>query len=311
MRCDPVVIAAGQVVAPVVFEAAENARPVVGTVPLVGRARVGDRKEDLDYVAGATTLGPDIAHEALAGGMSLAAGQPAWLPRSTPARVTRGFRSGGPRAAPLDSERSPARRVVAQGRRLELDLTVTRRAGFSERGRCRRLRPPAQPVLHAAVTIAKTATSAAAALVVGQERPARDVHVPAPWDRRRIRSARTRTPSRSRTSTFAEPSNPITVTVRPAPVNLARQNPRGHAQAGARLEVDVTVARQNGFTDGLTLTLAAPASSKLSADRRDGRRRPDLGQAARGGGGRQSPRRRGWGRRPRGRPGPGRARRGR
>ena len=55
-------------------------------VTLVGRGRVGDRKEDLDYVAGATTLGPDIAHEALAGGMVWPPASPLASRRSTPAR---------------------------------------------------------------------------------------------------------------------------------------------------------------------------------------------------------------------------------
>jgi hypothetical protein len=35
---------------------------------------------------------------------------------------------------------------------------------------------------------------------------------------------------------------------------------------GGRLEVTVTVDRQNGFTDGVTLALDAPPASKLSAD---------------------------------------------
>ena len=51
----------GSVLAPVVFEADEDARPAVGTVRLVGRARFGDRKDEVGYVAGATTLGPDVA----------------------------------------------------------------------------------------------------------------------------------------------------------------------------------------------------------------------------------------------------------
>ncbi len=57
-RSEPVTIAAGQVVAPVVFEAEETAKSSVGIVQLVGRSRFGDRKEELSYVAGATKLGP-------------------------------------------------------------------------------------------------------------------------------------------------------------------------------------------------------------------------------------------------------------
>lgn len=47
---------------------------------------------------------------------------------------------------------------------------------------------------------------------------------------------------------------------------LAVNNKGGALKPGGRLEVDVTVNRQNGFSRGVTLTLAAPAALKLSAD---------------------------------------------
>ena len=56
--------------APIVFEAAEQAGTTVGTVTLVGHGRFGDRKEALEYVAGASPLGPDLTHTALAGAMT-------------------------------------------------------------------------------------------------------------------------------------------------------------------------------------------------------------------------------------------------
>ena len=64
---------------------------------------------------------------------------------------------------------------------------------------------------------------------------------------------------------LTSPSNPITVTVRPAPVALALDAKGGALKQGEALEVGVTVNRLNGFAGEITLTLAAPASAKLSA----------------------------------------------
>ncbi|MCA1686864.1 MAG: pre-peptidase, partial [Planctomycetia bacterium] len=69
VRCEPTVIAAGLSTAPVVFEADETAGPSVGTVRLIGRARFGDRKEDVGYVPGVNTLGPDVSRQAVGGGI--------------------------------------------------------------------------------------------------------------------------------------------------------------------------------------------------------------------------------------------------
>ena len=147
VRCDPVVIAAGQVLAPLVFEADEDARPHVGTALLVGRARRGDRKEDLAYVAGATPLGPDRTHPALAGGMihPPAAAAVAGTVPVIPARVLRGFVLAVREAAPLALSATPRTLVVAQGHQLNLDVSVTRRAGFVEPVVVTATRHPGQP----------------------------------------------------------------------------------------------------------------------------------------------------------------------
>ena len=64
---------------------------------------------------------------------------------------------------------------------------------------------------------------------------------------------------------LSEPSNPITLFVRPAPVNLTVNNKGGALKQGAALEVDVTIARQNGFAGPVSLALAAPPNLKLTA----------------------------------------------
>src|SRR5262249_38800127 len=62
-----------------------------------------------------------------------------------------------------------------------------------------------------------------------------------------------------------EPSNLITVTVRPAPMNLTVDNKGGLLKQGQKLEVEVTIARQNGFAGPVTLALNAPGSFRLSS----------------------------------------------
>ncbi|MGE3820492.1 MAG: PPC domain-containing protein, partial [Isosphaeraceae bacterium] len=87
VRCAPVTIPPDQSLVPIVFDAAEDAKPVLGTVQLVGRGRYGDRKESLAYVSGASRLGPDVEHLAMAGGVVW----PGDKPNVAPARLTRGF----------------------------------------------------------------------------------------------------------------------------------------------------------------------------------------------------------------------------
>jgi hypothetical protein len=63
-----------------------------------------------------------------------------------------------------------------------------------------------------------------------------------------------------------DPSNPIVVTVLPAPAKLTFGNAPGSIARGGSAEIAVNIARQNGYNGPLTLILAAPASSKLSAE---------------------------------------------
>ena len=100
--------------------------------------------------------------------------------------------------------------------------------------------------------------------------------------------------------TLTEPSNPITLTVRPAPVSLTVDNKGGALKQGQQLEIEVTVARQNGFAGPVTLALDAPGNFKLSAAPVEPRQGPGQGQArARGRQG--QPRRRRGGHRGQGR----------
>ena len=79
----------GQVIAPIVFEAAEDAKTAVGMATVAGLSRFGDRKETLEFVAGVSPPGPGFERIAIAGAMI-------WPPSATapavaPARVVNGF----------------------------------------------------------------------------------------------------------------------------------------------------------------------------------------------------------------------------
>jgi hypothetical protein len=262
VRCDPVVIAAGQSLAPIVFEADDGARPTVGLVRLIGRARFGDRKESLRFVAGATPLGPLVSHEALAGGMVWPPGNPG-APAIALARLNHGLVVAVRSPAPLRVTAKPALSVVAQGRLLPIDVTVTRREGFEEAVAVTETDlPPNLPAAN--VTVAKGATTATVPLFVPKTvAPGTYTFLlrgSGPYPFSKDPNAKPKP-----NVNLNEPSNPITLVVRPAPVNLAVNNKGGGLKLGGTLEVDVTIARQKGFAGPVTLSLAAPAALKLSA----------------------------------------------
>ncbi len=264
VSCEPVVIGPGQVLVPLVFKAAEDAKDWVGAVTLVGRTRIGDRKDELSYTRGASLLGPDAEHTALGGGLVWPPGNPQ-APTVALARVTRGFVLavlGEP--APFTVSAQPAHWTVAQGHQLTLDVNIARRTGFTEAVALTETElPPNLPVV--AATVAKEAKSASVPLFVPKNvAPGNYTFVlrgTGAFPFSKDPNAKTKP-----NVNLVEPSNPITITVRPAPVNLAVNNKGGALKAGAQLEVDVTVNRQNGFTGDVQLHLAAPETLKLSAD---------------------------------------------
>ncbi|AGA30699.1 PPC domain-containing protein [Singulisphaera acidiphila] len=262
VRCEPVTIATGQVVAPVVFEAEDGAKPRVGTVQLIGRSRFGDRKDELHYVSGATKLGPDLTHQAIAGTMIWPPGNPL-TPTMAPARVSRGFVLAVVEAGPLTLAASPQTFIVAQGHQLNVPLTVTRRNAFAEAVTVTAADLPAN-VVNGTATIAKAEASGTLPLFVAKTVAPGDytfvVRGTGPFPFSKDPNAKTKP-----NITLNEPSNAIRLVVRPAPVTLTVNNKGGALKPGGTLEVDLTVARQGGFADDLTVTLTAPPALKLSA----------------------------------------------
>jgi hypothetical protein len=262
LRAPAVTIGPGQTIAPFVFEAAESAKTTLGTVSLVGLSRFGDRKASLEYVAGASSLGPDQRHTALAGGMT-------WPPPPNaatvaPARLFHGFPLavlGDP--APLSLSARPVTAVAAQGRQLDLVLDVNRRSGFAESVVATATDlPPNMPA--GTVTIAKDSRTAILPLFVPKNVPA-GIYTIVVRGTGAYPFSKDPNAKQKPNVNLIEPSNPITLFIRPAPVNLAINNKGGVLKQGATLEVDVSVARQNGFAGPVPLSLAAPANLKLSA----------------------------------------------
>jgi hypothetical protein len=263
VRCRPVVIGPGQVLTPIVFESDPSAKNGVGTVTLVGRARFGDRKDELSYVSGATVLGQDVEHTAVAGGMTWPPN--ASVPTVAPARFFHGFViavRGEP--APLTLTASPETWVVAQGRQIDLDLSVTRRAGFIEAVTVTGADLPSN-MTGASVTIPKEAKTAALPVFIPKSVPPGTysfvVRGSGPYPFNKDPKAKEKP-----NITLSEPSNPITLTVRPAPLSFTVDNKGGTLKQAQRLEIEASITRQNGFAGPVILQLNAPASLKLAGN---------------------------------------------
>ena len=261
--CQPVTIAAGQNVAPIVFEAAEGTAPSVGLARIIGRSRLGDRKDDLGYVSGVTPLGPEIVHEALGGGMIWPPASPTTAPTIAPSRVTRGIVVAVRPLSPLAISVPRDQLTVPQGHLHNLEVQVARRGEFTEAVALASADLPPTMVSNVA-TIDKASAKGILPLFIPKTVPAGIYTLtirgtgPFPF------SKDPNTKPKPNVN-LSEPANPLTLVVRPAPVNLTVNNKGGSLKAGATLEVEITLARQAGFAEELGLALNAPAGAKLSA----------------------------------------------
>ncbi len=262
VRAGSVTIGAGQTIAPIVFEAAENAKSTVDTVSLVGSSHFGDRKEALEYIDGASALGPDLHRTSLAGGMS--GPTSAVNANVAPARLVHGFvmavRAG---PSPLGLTAKPEKFILAQGHQLVLDLAVIRRAGFAEAVAVTATDlPPNLPA--AAVTIAKDAKTGVLPLFVPRN-VAPGIYTFLLRGTGAFPFSKDPNAKQKPNINLTAPSNPITLFVRPAPLTLNVDAKGGTIKQGGSLEIEVNVARQNGFAGPVSLTLTAPGNLKLSS----------------------------------------------
>ncbi|MFO0911057.1 MAG: pre-peptidase [Isosphaeraceae bacterium] len=263
----PVVIPTGQSLAPLVFEATESAAPAAATIRLVGRARFGDRKEDLAQGFPAT-LGPDLTHPALGGGLIWPPeGNAQQQPNNTPARarLTRGFplKITGP--APLTIQANPAVIRATPGSLLTLDVTVRRREGFAEAVALSQLAPLPSQSNPPTVTIAKEASTGQFAFTLPRSINKGVYPIvlqgTGPFPFSKDPKAKTKP-----NVTLTEPSNLVTLVIQDSPVNVSAKLV-GTLRPGGTAEVEVTVTPKNkSETPGpYTIQVVPPTSFKVTS----------------------------------------------
>ncbi|GAC1470140.1 MAG: PPC domain-containing protein [Isosphaeraceae bacterium] len=266
IHCRTVVIPSGQSAVPIVFEAEEGERRPQGSVRLVGRGRFVDRKDVLTYVSGATPLGPDVTETAFSGAIIWPPGTaqgPA--PQLAPARLTRKFMLKVVDPDPLTLSAQPGSRIVAQGGRLKLGLTVVRRDGFTEVVNVTQVNPlPGQENPGPTVAIPKTESkgtyelSLPKNLATGVYTVALQGGGPFPFHKDPKEKNRPNV-------NIVAPANAVRLLVVPPPLALTVDAHGGALKAGGTLELDVTVQRKDGSAEAVPISLTAPSSLKLSA----------------------------------------------
>lgn len=117
VSADPVVIAANQAQAPIIFSASGGAPPKLGAVRLVGRA-IGENGEPIDDQPGRLAIAGTITRPPPGGNAP------------TPARVTRGMVMALRPDAALRLSVSPAEVTLKQGESAELTASVARAPGI-------------------------------------------------------------------------------------------------------------------------------------------------------------------------------------
>jgi hypothetical protein len=261
LRAEPVVIPEGQVSATIVFEADATAKPSVGLVRLVG---LGSTLEMATWKTGFrpdVLLGADRRFEAIPGSASWPPVKSPNAPRAPVAsvRATRGFVVAIRDGSPFLLTAKPRRAVVAAGQPIDLDLTLKRSPGFDD---AVTIAAPDLPTGFAPPTgsIAKAATETRVALPVPKAGPGVYSLV--------VRGAGTfKTDPKKPAVKVDEPSNPVVVTVRPAPFALTLVSKPPTLKPGQSADVEIKVERKGTFQGPISLLLDLPSASKLHADR--------------------------------------------
>ncbi len=259
VRCDPVVIPSGANSAPVIFEADPSAKPSVGVARLVGMDLWNDPKEAWSEFR----FGPETGLRRAAVPGSILRPPPTiqgTAVKVTPARATRGFAVAIREGSPFLLSAKPRRAVVAQGQAVEMEVTVKPGPGFDDAVAISGWEPPSGMPAPSA-TIPKASTSARLGWAVPKGlAPGLYTLV--------LKGSATYLPDPKGKAKYKvdEPSNAVVVSVRPAPVALTIASKPATVKAGEKAEVEVKVERQGKFAGPVTLTLDAPAASKVRAE---------------------------------------------
>ncbi|WZO96960.1 PPC domain-containing protein [Isosphaeraceae bacterium EP7] len=247
LKCDPTVIAAGQVQAPIVVEADPTAKEGIVTLKLVGRSLNADGKADPSEVVmpamGVGLIAVDVPSKS---------------------RRTRGFPLTVIGGAPFAVAWSADTLIAAPGRRLDFKANVTRLPGFVEAVALASVDvPPGVPAL--ALTIAKDQGSATGSLLLPKTVTpgvyALMARGSGPFPFSKDPAAKEKP-----NVTVSEPTNILLLDVRAAPATMAAVMPPGPLARGSKLEIPLTITRVVKDCGPVTVRLIAEADMKLSAE---------------------------------------------
>ncbi len=167
LTCEPVVIGPGQTSAPLVLTASSNAPLGEGNLRVLGTGLSSGRKEAL---FDGTRAGPEIVHEARPGQINGPVDPAIQPPPPAPARLTRSFVVSVREGAPFQLEAGPTELWLAQGESGMIQVSVTRREGFTEAVNLSLPDLPAKVTANAA-SIAKDANQGTITISVAKDAP--------------------------------------------------------------------------------------------------------------------------------------------
>jgi hypothetical protein len=259
IKCDPVIIPQGQNQAVVVFEAAADAKPIVGTIELSGTAVI----ENAQSLSGgflpacAMSLGQVVKAIPISAINPPLAVANARRPPSSEVRTTHGFVVAIRDGSPFLLDAKPRRSVIAIGQPIELALTLKRNPGTDD---AIALTAPDAP---------KGFTLAAASIPKGAN--ALNVTIPtsnvAAGDYTFVlRGGGLFKPDAKKPAVKVdEPSNVVRVTLRPSPIEFNTAAIPPAVKAGETLVLDCKITRKADFKGAVKIVLEAPGVSKISA----------------------------------------------
>ena len=252
VSCPSVVIGPGQAIAPIVFEAKKDAKDAIGTARLISTIQPGDPKTKVERdVLSSSMIWPPSN------------GPSGMLP--PPVRLTRGFVITVRSPLGFGVDVQPNVWNVGQGHSLPLTFKVERLGDMTETVQLVATDLPPNFPQPPPALVAKGTQTLEMPLYLPKNMPAGSYtfifrgNAPVPFNKDPNAKDRPNI-------NLLSPTNPIVLNIQPTPANLSINANGGNVPQGGKLDLVVTITRQNGSTGPLTLSLVAPPSGKLTAN---------------------------------------------